>query len=133
MPRPPPAVKLKRLKLDCAEADAMSPPKASKNSIRFLNLDLLFRRAALVNHDSATTAVFHLDARTGNENQPFSQAVNCVRRPPGTRGESSHKTPASTRGACFHPLGSPSPDQSAGTYLRQCGSGPANRRSPIPR
>jgi hypothetical protein len=43
-----PAVKLKRLKFDCAEADATSPQKTSNNSIRLLNLDLLFRRAGFV-------------------------------------------------------------------------------------
>src|ERR1035437_7027474 len=46
MPRPPPAVKLKRLKSDCvsdcARADTASPQKESKNSIRFLNPHLLF-------------------------------------------------------------------------------------------
>src|SRR5208282_5585440 len=82
-PRPPPAVKLKRLKSDCAEADAMSPQKANKKSIRFLNLDLLIRRPKLVKpkvveprsstHSSTTIAVFTYDARAENESQPFSR------------------------------------------------------------
>jgi hypothetical protein len=63
MPSPAPAVKLKRLKSDCAEADAMSPQKASKKSIRFLNLDLLF----------PGSDVLHLDAHAENESQPFSR------------------------------------------------------------
>jgi len=55
---------LKRLKSDCAEADAMSPQKASnKKSIRFLNLDLLF----------PGLDVLHLDAHAENESQPFSR------------------------------------------------------------
>src|ERR1035441_1416760 len=52
MPSPPPAVKLKRLKFDCvsdcARADTASPQKVSKNSIRFLNLDLLFPGTTLL-------------------------------------------------------------------------------------
>jgi hypothetical protein len=75
MPSPPPTVKLKRLKFDCAEADAMSPQKTSNKSIRFFNLDLLFRRTnshAGKRHNSSTTAVFHFDARSEKGSQPFS-------------------------------------------------------------
>jgi hypothetical protein len=53
------------LKFDCAEADATSPQKTSNHSIRFLNLDLLFRRAKVVPHTRkiavfAATAVLQL-------------------------------------------------------------------------
>src|ERR1019366_1513402 len=50
MPSPPPAVKLKRLKSDCAEAETMNPQTVSNKSIRFLNLnlDLLFHGTTLL-------------------------------------------------------------------------------------
>jgi hypothetical protein len=44
------------LKIDCAEADAMSPQNASKKSIRLLNLDLLFRKAPAGRAEEAALA-----------------------------------------------------------------------------
>jgi hypothetical protein len=52
----------------------MSPQKTNKNSIRFFNLDLLFRRTKVIQSRQSravATAVFHLDARPEKENQPF--------------------------------------------------------------
>src|SRR5260370_21458704 len=53
----------------------MSPQKTNKNSIRFFNLDLLFRRAKVRQSRwqsrAAATAVFDLDARPKKESQPF--------------------------------------------------------------
>src|SRR5208282_1213397 len=83
MPTPPPPLKVRCSKFDCAEAEATSPQQTTSNSIRLLNLHLLFSCADIheptcdatsTSHHSAMTSVFSLRCGCGKRKPAFFQS-----------------------------------------------------------